>query len=77
MTTTEESDQVLQRRANLEELRRLGVSAYPGRFDPQASVDEVVRSYGGRSAEELGMALTARGVGVDEAEIQELSGGGN
>ena len=53
MTTTEESDQVLQRRANLEELRRLGVSAYPGRFDPQASVDEIVRSYGGRSAEEL------------------------
>ena len=33
MTTTEDSDQVLQRRANLEELRRLGVAPYPNRFD--------------------------------------------
>jgi lysyl-tRNA synthetase class 2 len=53
MTTTQESDQVLQRRANLEELRRLGVPPYPNRFDPQASVEEIVHAHGGKSGEEL------------------------
>ena len=32
MTTTEESDQVVQRRANLTELRKLGSHPYPHRF---------------------------------------------
>ena len=41
MTTAEESDQVVQRRANLEELRKLGVRPYPHRFDPQATIDAV------------------------------------
>jgi lysyl-tRNA synthetase class 2 len=53
MTTTEESDQVHQRRANLEELRRLGVAPYPNRFDRQASIDEIVRAHGGKTGEEL------------------------
>ena len=35
MSTIEESDQVVQRKANLDELRKLGVEPYPRRFDPQ------------------------------------------
>jgi lysyl-tRNA synthetase class 2 len=53
MSTTEDSDQVVQRRANLDELRRLGVEAYPRRFDPQAPIDDIVRLHGGKSGEEL------------------------
>jgi len=53
MTTTQESDQVLQRRANLEELRRLGVAPYPHRFDRQASIAEVVHAHGAKSGEAL------------------------
>ncbi|MBI4888174.1 MAG: lysine--tRNA ligase [Acidobacteria bacterium] len=53
MTTTDESDQVLQRRTNLEELRKLGVAPYPNRFDPQATIHEVVEAHGARSAEAL------------------------
>ncbi|MBI3046676.1 MAG: lysine--tRNA ligase [Acidobacteria bacterium] len=58
MTTTQESDQVLQRRANLEELRRLGVAPYPNRFDRQASIDGIVRAHGGKTGEELDAART-------------------
>jgi lysyl-tRNA synthetase class 2 len=53
MTTTSESDQVLQRRANLEELRKLGVAAYPNRFDVQASVNQLVQSHGHKAGETL------------------------
>jgi lysyl-tRNA synthetase class 2 len=53
MTTAEESDQVVQRRANLEELRKLGVQPYPHRFDPQATIDEIVKAHGGKSGEAL------------------------
>ena len=56
--TTDDSDQVQQRRANLEELRRLGIAAYPNRFDPQASIDEIVGAHGGKSGEELEAAQT-------------------
>jgi lysyl-tRNA synthetase class 2 len=64
MTTTSESDQVLQRRANLEELRRLGVAPYPNRFDRQASIEEILREHGGKSAEELEPArITTRTAG--------------
>jgi lysyl-tRNA synthetase class 2 len=64
MTTTQESDQVLQRRANLEELRRLGVPPYPNRFDRQASIEEVVRDHGGKSGAELEAArITTRTAG--------------
>jgi lysyl-tRNA synthetase class 2 len=53
MTTTSESDQVLQRRANLDELRKLGVVPYPNRFDLQASVDRLVQGHGDKTAETL------------------------
>ena len=53
MTTTSESDQVLQRRANLDELRKLGVVPYPNRFDVQASVDRLVQSHADKTAETL------------------------
>jgi lysyl-tRNA synthetase, class II len=53
MTTIDESDQVQQRRANLEELRKLGIPPYPGRFDPPASVDDIVRAHGDKAAEAL------------------------
>jgi lysyl-tRNA synthetase class 2 len=51
--TTAESDQVVQRRANLEELRRLGIQPYPHRFDSQATVAEIVQSHGEKSGEAL------------------------
>jgi lysyl-tRNA synthetase class 2 len=53
MTAGDQSDQVLQRRANLEELRKLGVDPYPRRFDPEASIEEIVRAHGGKSGEDL------------------------
>ena len=53
MTTTEESDQVVQRRANLEELRKLDVDPYPHRFDPQGSVEEIVQGHGAKDGEVL------------------------
>jgi lysyl-tRNA synthetase class 2 len=64
MTTTEESDQVVQRRANLEELRKLGVRPYPHRFDPQATIDDTVRVHGEKTGEELEAAqITVRTAG--------------
>ncbi|MSO83165.1 MAG: lysine--tRNA ligase [Acidobacteria bacterium] len=53
MNTTDQSDQVVQRRANLEALRALGVDPYPHRFDPQASIEEIVRVHGGKTGEGL------------------------
>jgi len=53
MTTIDESDQVVQRRANLDELRKLGVAAYPRRFDVRASIDEIVGAHGSKTAETL------------------------
>jgi lysyl-tRNA synthetase class 2 len=53
MTTIEESDQVVQRRANLEELRKLGVDPYPHRFDPQASVEDIVQAHSAKDGETL------------------------
>ena len=53
MTTMEESDQVVQRRANLEELRKLGVDPYPHRFDPEASVEEIVQAHGAKDGDTL------------------------
>ena len=59
-----ESDQVLQRRANLEELRKLGIEVYPRRFDPQATIDEIVQAHGEKTREELDAApLTTRTAG--------------
>jgi lysyl-tRNA synthetase class 2 len=53
MTEPQELDQVVQRRANLEALRALGVDPYPRRFDAAASIDVVVRAHGSRTAEDL------------------------
>jgi lysyl-tRNA synthetase class 2 len=53
MNTVQESDQVVQRRANLDELKKLGVEPYPRRFDVEASVDALVNEYGSKSGEEL------------------------
>jgi lysyl-tRNA synthetase class 2 len=56
MSTGEESDQVAQRRANLDELKKLGVDPYPHRFDTQATIAAVVGEHGAKSGEELDAA---------------------
>ena len=53
MSTADESDLVLQRRANLEELKKLGIDPYPRRFDPGATVESIVAAHGEKSGEEL------------------------
>ena len=53
MKTTEESDQVAQRRANLEELEKLGVEMYPRRFDVQTSIESLVREHGEKTGQQL------------------------
>ena len=64
MKTTEESDQVAQRRANLEGLRQLGVEIYPHRFDVQTSIDALVAEHGEKTGPQLEEAqLTARVAG--------------
>jgi len=49
----EESDQVAQRRANLEELKKLGVDPYPRRFEDTVSIASVVDEHGGKGADAL------------------------
>ena len=53
MSTGEESDQVAQRRANLEELKKLGVDPYPHRFDTQATIAAIVGEHGAKGGVEL------------------------
>ncbi len=53
MSTVQESDQVVQRRANLEELKKLGVEPYPRRFEVDATVEAIVAEHGATSAEGL------------------------
>ena len=53
MTTPEASDQVVQRRANLAELRQLGVNPYPHRFDVSESIEAVVEAHGAKTGEVL------------------------
>ena len=48
-----ESDQVQQRRANLEALRHLGVEVYPRTFDQGATVESLVALHGPASGEAL------------------------
>src|SRR4051794_36718372 len=48
-----ESDQLLQRRANFEELVRLGVDPYPRTFERTHTVDDLVSAYSGTSSEDL------------------------
>src|SRR5687767_10551684 len=52
----DESDQVVQRRANLAALKELGVDPYPRRFDPGASIDAIVAADSGKTGEELDAA---------------------
>ena len=53
MSTPDESDQVIQRRANLDALKALGVNPYPHRFDPAAPVEAIVEAHGQKSGAEL------------------------
>jgi len=48
-----ESDQIVQRRANLEALTQLGVDVYPHRFDTAATIRDVAATHGGDTAEAL------------------------
>jgi lysyl-tRNA synthetase class 2 len=51
--STEESDQVVQRRANLESLKQLGVDPYPKRFDDATPISRLVGDHGAKTAAEL------------------------
>ena len=51
-----ESEQIRQRRANFEELQRLGVTAYPHAFTRTNTIAELVEAHGGRTGEELDAA---------------------
>jgi lysyl-tRNA synthetase class 2 len=53
MSTLQESDQVVQRRANLEALKKLGVEPYPHRVQVDASVDDIVAAHDAKTSEEL------------------------
>jgi|KBSSwiStaDraftv2_1062776.scaffolds.fasta_scaffold39804_4 lysyl-tRNA synthetase class 2 len=53
MSTLQESDQVVQRRANLDELKKLGVDPYPHRFEADTPIEAVVRQYKDSSREQL------------------------
>jgi lysyl-tRNA synthetase, class II len=46
-------DQYLQRQKKLAEIQALGFEPYPHRFDPTATIAELVAQYGGHRAEEL------------------------
>src|SRR5262252_10093625 len=48
-----ESDQLRQRRANFEELQKLGVPAYPHAFERTHTVSELVERYGEATGEAL------------------------
>ncbi|MBI2219841.1 MAG: lysine--tRNA ligase [Acidobacteria bacterium] len=48
-----ESDQIVQRRANLAELERLGVPPYPRKFERTDTIASLVAAHGARSAGEL------------------------
>src|SRR5580765_5332759 len=51
MATLEE--QLTQRKANLDELAKLGVDVYPRRFERTHTVSELVEKYGQRTHDEL------------------------
>jgi lysyl-tRNA synthetase class 2 len=53
MNTPQESDQVVQRRANLDALRALGVDVYPRQFPTDATLTRVVEEFGARPGEAL------------------------
>jgi lysyl-tRNA synthetase, class II len=49
----EESDQVVQRKANLDALKQLGVDPYPQRFDGATPISRLVAEHGAKTAAEL------------------------
>jgi lysyl-tRNA synthetase class 2 len=53
MTHEDESDQVRQRRTNLDELRALGVEVYPRTFDAAATIAQVVGEHQEKAGETL------------------------
>ena len=53
MSTIQESDQIVQRRANLEALKQLGVDVYPHRFDAEATIGAIVAAHGSAAGEAL------------------------
>jgi lysyl-tRNA synthetase class 2 len=59
MSTEGESDQVRQRRANLDDLRALGVDVYPRRFEAQATVEAIVAEHHPKTGEELELSRPA------------------
>src|SRR5436190_5308080 len=48
-----EDEQIAQRRANLEEITKLGVEIYPRTFERRHTIAELVDGYGARSHDEL------------------------
>ena len=81
--STDDSDQVIQRRANLEELKTLGVDPYPKRFEHGVPIGAIVAAHGAKTAQELetsritvrtaGRILAVRGFG--KAGFLQLSDG--
>jgi lysyl-tRNA synthetase, class II len=53
MTEEKESDQLRQRRANFEELQRLGVQPYPREFERTDTIKALVDAHGSKTAEAL------------------------
>jgi lysyl-tRNA synthetase class 2 len=53
MTEEKESDQLRQRRANFEELQRLGVQPYPRAFERTDTIQALVDAHGGKTHDEL------------------------
>jgi lysyl-tRNA synthetase class 2 len=51
--SADESEQAGQRRANLDELKKLGVDPYPRRFEGGVSIGSLVDEHGAKSAEAL------------------------
>ena len=43
---TSQDEQIQQRRANLDAIEKLGIDAYPRRFERRHTISELVRSYG-------------------------------
>jgi lysyl-tRNA synthetase, class II len=81
--STDESDQVIQRRANLRELIQLGVDPYPRRFEHGVPIGAIVTDHGAKTAQQLespritvrtaGRILAIRGFG--KAGFLQLSDG--
>ena len=53
MTDEKEPDQLRQRRANFQELQRLGIPPYPHVFERTDTIQALVEAHGGKAGEEL------------------------